>query len=243
MTNFVASFTLSSERDNYPGYVGVQFKVVNPVAITQIGIRKGTGATGNHTVYLLNGSTNAIIGSAAIDLTSVSVGAFAYAAISVPYFVTGNILMLVTLGDSGGGQYWADSSNFTSSVDFGSALSIYGGSPAGAGWTAGTAGQMFYGLDLIYGPPPAGVTKISTVYVEAIGTTGLVPITSLSDVYVEAITTIPATPVTRLSDAYVEAISTIPALPVTRLSDVYIEAISGVSPPVVPREARVWILT
>jgi hypothetical protein len=153
VANFLASFTLSSERDNYANYVGIQFVAGAPgINVTQFGIRKGAGGTGVHTVYLVDQTaSNTIVASLGINITSANAGQFVYGALSSSINLTqGHLYNLVTIGDSGGGQNWAESSPVTLASGFTCPQSIYGPTTPNGAYTISVANQCYYGLDMVF---------------------------------------------------------------------------------------------
>lgn len=228
MTNFVQSFTLASERDNYANQVGVAFNIVRAVTVSQLGIRKGTGATGVHTVNLSSSFSGGLLASVGIDLTSATVGTFVYASITPVELIYGTFY-LSTLGDSGGGQNWAESSNFTTtSTDFSNTESVYGGNPStGSGWSNGTANQMFYGLDFVYTIAPPGTNRVSNFSLDVQASKGDDRISTFSTEVV-----LQPFPTNRVSAEYIDIVSSMRSIGVTnRPSTFYLEFIT--EPPVV----------
>lgn len=161
-TNELVTFVSGGDRNNLGSFVGLSFQVLGgPLPVSQLGLRKGTGTTGVHTAYLNNGVTHTTIASATIDLTSTAVGSYAYASCSPTSIGSGTTYQLVTKGNSGDGQNWANAGDCVLSLDFFSPQSIYNGSTTdqNSAYSVNSTGQMFYGVDLVYGSSSGGAVQ------------------------------------------------------------------------------------
>jgi hypothetical protein len=131
--------------------------------ITSLGIRKGTGATGNWTVSLTDASGK-VLTSATIDLTSGNVGSLYYGSASYQ-LASGTTYYLVTQVDtSRPTQFFSDASAVTLNSSIAdTAVAIYGFLLGN--YMNGLPGQSFVGLDFtivgFQGSPTPAVYTIS----------------------------------------------------------------------------------
>ena len=151
MPNLITSYTPGADTvDN--GLVGFRFVPTigqGDLFVVSLGIRKATGNTGIHTIFVLDASGNALT-SVGIDLTTGAVGTFFYADLVSPGpagLIAGTTYYLMAQVTSA--QVFSDSGATTSLV----AGSIAAASTAALGIvpTIGTANEQFVGLDLTFG--------------------------------------------------------------------------------------------
>ena len=177
--NLINTYTPGANRNNLTGIAGVRFTLTagHTYNVTQLGVRMATGNSGNHSATLYDYLGNIIASTSSINLTGGTVGNFIYAAVTAATLIGGLVYTLVT-GVSNGGQNWSDAGAITMN-DAGSIVAVSGANFAGL--SAGTANQMFAGVDMVFTAsdnivasklktvtvvqPPIQVSKLKTVVV------------------------------------------------------------------------------
>lgn len=105
--NLVVSYSPGNDRNDFTGFVGHQFTVgSSPVTFKQLGLRCATGNSGNHTVYIVDGSNTTLV-STVVNLTGCTTGTFYYANCTSTTLSASTQYFIVT-GVTNSGQMWAN---------------------------------------------------------------------------------------------------------------------------------------
>lgn len=165
MTNLVATYAPSTTRSDNLQDAGFKFTFTGASGslITQLGIWKTTGNTGNWTVSVRNASNTQIIASATINMTAATVGQFNYAAAVIPVGAKGALASSATTAaiyylvvNIPVGQSFPDTTpvtlnNATTAVGVFQVPDAVGG---GLGGASGS-GNQYAGVDLVFIAPAA----------------------------------------------------------------------------------------
>lgn len=143
----VSAYTPGADRNNLTGSAGVRFTLTagHTYTVTQLGLRKATGNSGNSTARISDPTSGATLTSAAISLTAATVGQFVYGAVSIK--LIGGVPYQITRDVTNTGQNWSDT-GVVSLTDAGSVSAVSGASLGSL--TVGTANQMFAGVDMTF---------------------------------------------------------------------------------------------
>jgi hypothetical protein len=154
-TSFVTSFTKSTLRNDWSGWVGYKFTVgASNVSVTSLGRYVVPGSTGSHMVKLVSATNGMDVagGVVTVATSGASPDAFAYTALPSAVNLTANTTYYLVSQETSGGDRWYD---FTSNPVTTSVASIggiaYSSASAPANWTvAGGPGNAFGPLSFLY---------------------------------------------------------------------------------------------
>ena len=144
----VTAFNHIEYRSDYSGQVGMRIRMATDKTIQWLGLRCGAGNAGNHTVYLYDWTTEALLRTAVIDLTGKTEGVFYYARIApiTLTFATSYYALMVPV--SAGGQLWTETTAVSVGSEVDQTYSLYSGSSSGGPLSLATFGQSYVGLDI-----------------------------------------------------------------------------------------------
>jgi hypothetical protein len=143
----VVSYTPGANRHDATGRVGMKFTITSNITYAEIGLRCGTGFTGNHTVYLFE-SPSTLLRSATIDMTGKTTGVFYYTGITPVALVGGTSYYLVTDITANDGQDWADLGATTLNNATGVLAAYSVTTPPYTTFTDFTANTQYFGVDM-----------------------------------------------------------------------------------------------
>lgn len=125
---FVTATTLGTPRNNYSGPVGMEITTgASAMVVSSVGRIVAPGNTGLHTVKIIDGATSALLGSASVATSGVTVGTFAYTDLATPVTLNPNsVYYFVSLETLGGDQWYENNTSATTTADGTLAGSVYG---------------------------------------------------------------------------------------------------------------------
>ncbi|MHB8521579.1 MAG: RHS repeat-associated core domain-containing protein [Limisphaerales bacterium] len=154
VTAWTTGGTGGTVRNNYSGWVGLQFTVGNaPLTVSGLGRWVVSGNTNAHTVQLFTASGNAISGgSVSVNTAGVPPGQFAYATLSSPITLAANTTYAIMTQETSGGDYWYDLSSLsvTLSGDASGAWACYASPPPPYTLAFGGSGFSYGPVNLQY---------------------------------------------------------------------------------------------
>jgi len=109
-TSFITGTTLGALRNDYSGWLGMQFTVGNnPITATALGRFVFNGNGGTHTLKLVDGATGVDVpnGSLPISLSGATPGQFTYVNLPAPITLSANTPYYLVSQESPGGDQWA----------------------------------------------------------------------------------------------------------------------------------------
>jgi unsaturated rhamnogalacturonyl hydrolase len=110
-TPFITGETLGILYNNTSNQNGFEFTVgASPITVTSLGRWVVSGNTGTHTVYLKTVSDGATLGTALVNTSGATAGAFMYAALGTPVALAANTSYYVLSQEIVGGDRWYGSS-------------------------------------------------------------------------------------------------------------------------------------
>lgn len=109
-TEFITAATFGAARNNYTGWVGMQFTVgTQNVTVNALGRIYITGNTGTHQVKLVNATSVDVPGaSVSINMTGGTSNKFKYAALASPVTLTANTSYFLLSQETAGADQWYD---------------------------------------------------------------------------------------------------------------------------------------
>ncbi|MGA2715070.1 MAG: hypothetical protein ABSG41_18375 [Bryobacteraceae bacterium] len=132
-TAFVTGQTFGTLRNDYTGWVGMQFKTgSNPLSVTAVGRIVAPGNSGTHTVKIVNASTGLDVpgASAAVATAGGTVGSYVYGTVN-SVVLSANTAYYIVTQETGGGDLWYDMNTIVQTTNAGnpvSAVYYYGSS-------------------------------------------------------------------------------------------------------------------
>ncbi len=150
-TALVTGQVLGTLRNNYSGWVGLQFRVgSNPLTVTGLGRIAAPGNTGTHMVKLVTASNGQDVAgaSAAVSTSGAAVGTYVYGAVTA-VVLSPNTAYYILSQESAGGDLWYDYNTLVQTANVASPLSsVYS---AGSSYiTPGGVGMSYGPLNLQY---------------------------------------------------------------------------------------------
>lgn len=124
-TAFVTSQTLGTLRNNFSGWVGLQFTVgSSPLTVTEVGRFVAPGNTGSHIVKLVNASTGQdVAGSAAsVNTAGATAGTWVYGAVN-SVVLSANTTYYLVSEETNNGDSWYDWNTIVQTTVAGSPVS------------------------------------------------------------------------------------------------------------------------
>lgn len=166
--NLKNTYTKGADRNNFSGFLGIQFTATNSGSVSSLGVCAATGNTGNLTVYLLN-SSSVVLGSVAINLTGSTAGTFYYGSITPAAITAGASYRIVAQAVSG--TNFNDVASCTVNNATG-VTGVFNSGPVTAGYSTFGSGSMYFGFDAVIDPtsfttslietPPSGASNWSS---------------------------------------------------------------------------------
>jgi len=106
---FLTGHNLTTLRNNYTGWLGMEIKVgARDLSVFELGRWVAPGNTGNHTVKLVHAGTGAEVASANVSTAGAPAGQFKYSSLGVPVKLTANTTYFVLSQETDGGDQWYD---------------------------------------------------------------------------------------------------------------------------------------
>lgn len=150
--HFILGETLSRPRNNFSGWVGMQFSVgPQALSVSALGRLTLSGNTQPHTVKLVDAESGQDIPGGGVSVTSGAPGLFGYASLPSAVTLAANTTYYLVSHEEEGGDRWYDASPVTSSSDGAIAAAIFAGDSAPASWAALSLRGHSYGpVDFVY---------------------------------------------------------------------------------------------
>lgn len=105
----VISHSMTSLRNDVTGWLGMELTVGNaPLVVTELGRWVAPGNSGTHAVRLIDATTGATLGTAAVDTLGAPAGQFKYAAMASSVTLAANTSYYVLSQETAGGDAWYD---------------------------------------------------------------------------------------------------------------------------------------
>lgn len=143
--NFTASASGPSLRNDFTGFVGMQFTVgANALSVGAVGRICVAGNSGTHAVELVNASTGATVASANVNMAGCAAGQFVYTSLTSQATLQANTSYYLASQEQAGGDQWYDSGPISPLADVSVTNSIY---------ESGTAWIPYNGPNTSYVPP------------------------------------------------------------------------------------------
>jgi len=110
-SSFITSTTLGALRNDYDGWLGMQFTVGDsPITATALGRFVFSGNSATHTLKLVDATTGFVLsnGSLLISLSGATAGQFSYVDLPAPITLSANTSYYLVSQEVSGGDQWAD---------------------------------------------------------------------------------------------------------------------------------------
>jgi len=146
-TPYVESYVAGTIRNNYGGWVGMQFTVgPSPVTVKDLGRIMAPGNSATHTVKLIKMSDGQDVpgGSVSLSMSGGTVGQFKYTALPGPVILAANTSYLLMTEEAFGGDTWHDVNTTVTTTGVAVVTSGAYGSGPGA-WSPYGGGNQTYG--------------------------------------------------------------------------------------------------
>jgi immunoglobulin I-set domain protein len=170
-TAWMTSFTPSSLRNDFSGWVGARVNVgPADVSVTALGRWVVAGNSGTHALRLVN-AAGADVATATVNTAGAQAGAFTYAALTSPVTLTAGATYYLLTQESAGGDAWYEYnlSTATTAVAADTGAAFATNASPGAVAAGGGAGQAYGPPNFLYAtasppPPPPGGTAFVTSF-------------------------------------------------------------------------------
>jgi hypothetical protein len=166
-TTFVTGQTLGSLRNDFTGWVGMQFLVgSNPLTVTGVGRIVAPGNSGVHAVKIVNASTGQDVAGASATVVTAggTAGTYVYGGVS-SIVLNANTVYFILTQETAGADKWYDFNTMVQTTNVGSSLSgvyYYGSSY----YTLGNSGESYGPVNFQYQQAatgtPVSVTAAAT---------------------------------------------------------------------------------
>jgi hypothetical protein len=116
---FVTAFNLNGRptRNDFAGFTGMKLTVgANNLSVSSVGRVCIAGNTQTHTVELVNAGTNAVVGSANVNMAGCTPGTLVYATLASPITLTAGTGYYLASQESNGGDMWYGYGTLTSAA-------------------------------------------------------------------------------------------------------------------------------
>ena len=164
---YILGQTLGTPRNNFSGYVGIQFDTgTNTPTVTSLGRWKVSGNTDTHNLYLMqfvDGSSDIQLGTVSVDMTTGADGDYLYADLGVPVVLAASTQYYVISQETASGDQWYDDDTTVDTITPGVATviaSVFAG-PLGTS-SVNNIGSFTYvpvNFKIATAPPPV-TTKV-----------------------------------------------------------------------------------
>lgn len=166
-TPLITSFSSGPLRNNFPGWVGMQFTVgSSPLKVASVGRIFVAGNTASHVVKLVRASDGADVpgGSASVAVATGSPNTFTYTQLPSPITLAANTTYYLVSEEVSGGDQWHDHAQVTPTSAAVVNAPIYWD---GTKWIAmANTGSSFVPVNLVYSlgtaAPPAATINITS---------------------------------------------------------------------------------
>jgi hypothetical protein len=152
-TNYVASTSLGTLRNNFSGWVGISFTVgSSPVTVSGLGRMFAPGDTGSHAAEIVTASNGQEVpgGSVVISMAGGTAGSFVYANLPSTVTLNANATYYILSQETSGGDQWYDMNTTITTTAVASEIGAVW-SPDGATYNPiGSAGQAYVPVDFLY---------------------------------------------------------------------------------------------
>jgi hypothetical protein len=199
-TAWITSFTPSTLRNDFSGWVGARM-VVGPadVSVTALGRWVVAGNTGTHALRIVD-AAGVDVATATVDTAGKPAGAFTYAALASPVTLTGGATYYLLSQESAGGDAWYEytlSTTTTGAAADTGAASATNATPGAIG-AGGSPGQAYGPPNFLYAtatpppPSPSGAALVTSFSPSALrndftGWVGMRLVVGSSDLSVSAL--------------------------------------------------------
>jgi len=160
-TPFVTAFSAGAVRNDYTGFVGMQFTVgATSLTVTELG-RMYVSGSGTHLVKLVLASNGTDVpgGSVPLPLAGGTPGQFQYAALNTTIILAANTTYYLVSQETAGGDTWYDSAPVAST----SVASVNGTVLGNGSWTpGGTARQAHVPVNFKYAASTLSISVLVT---------------------------------------------------------------------------------
>lgn len=159
-TTFITNQVVGTVRNNYTGFVGMQFRVGNtPLTVTGLGRFVAPGNSGTHLLKIVNAATGVDVtgGSATVATAGVASGTYAFSGVN-SVVLSANTSYFLLSQELSGGDTWYDLNTFITPTGVAGVLSaVYGPGPYFPISSVGSYGPVNFQYQL-----PAGSTGLNT---------------------------------------------------------------------------------
>lgn len=149
-TALVSAQTVGTSRNDFTGCVGFKFTIGgSPITVTDLGRWVVSGNSGTHTVYIVNGSTGALIVSGAVNTSGATSGQYKYVSVTPTVLSAGTLYGLESDETNGADTWYSNDTTITLTAAATYDYSFHAGCPGSAG-SDSTGGTSYGPLNLKY---------------------------------------------------------------------------------------------